>query len=345
MSTQARFKLGTTTYSFNDEYYSYIYTLDDCLRHIGSLGRQQGVELVAPQCIRTFPRVSDEFEREFKAALERYDLRPSAFGHYADLSRISGRDLTEQELVDYSLLQLEGAHRLGFPLVRFSYFAGDLPDLNKALYRLLLKDAERLNLKLAMEIHCPFNIESAAQQRVIEDVAKLNSPFVGFTIDCGTMASRVSQVCIEKFLNLGLKLEIVERMCEMWRQRTPVNEMKAEARAMGGGELGELLAVETNVYFGHGAPAAMRDMMPYIYHVHGKFFDMEDSGADPSVRYPEIVSVLIEEGYDGFITSEYEGHHWLKNRNALRQVRAHQEMIERLAAELTAPQTALAQRR
>jgi sugar phosphate isomerase/epimerase len=332
-TTSSMIRMGSTTYSFNDEYHSYECSLEGLFEKIGELGPKQGIELIGPQCIRTFPEVSEEFERIFKRSVERYNLVPSAFGHYSDMSRITGRDLTQDEMLEYSRMQLEGAKRLGFTLARLSYFSFDVEDRSKTLYRLLLPDAERLGIRLAIEIHCPHIIESAGQQRVIEDILKLNSPYVGFTLDCGTMTARMSPVCIQKFLDLGLSSKIVNRIVEMWTQRFSRAEIEAEVQAMGGGELGQLLAIESQIYFGHGEPAAMLDIMPVLFHVHGKFYNVDKSGNDDTVRYPEIIDTLVRGGYKGWISSEYEGHHWLKDRNAFGQVKAHQQLLMRLISE------------
>jgi len=340
MSTTIR--LGTTTYSFNDEYHSYDLSLESMFETIGSLGPKQGLEIIAPQCIRTYPEVSEEFERRFKHAVERYDLVPSAFGHYSDLGRIPGRNLSIEEAVEFSRIQLEGAKRLGYPLARMSYQSFDLTDRREALYRQLLPDLERLELKLAIEIHAPNIIESEQQQRVIEDVAALNSPYVGFTIDCGCMTSRVSPVCERKFLDLGVDPAIVKRVIDFWATKPSLAELRAEIEAIGGGSLVELLATETWIYFGHGKPASLRAIMPYVLHVHGKFFQVDANGNDDAVAYPEIIDILVSSGYDGWISSEYEGHHWLKNRGAYAQVQAHQRYLSRLINESEASKAAIA---
>jgi sugar phosphate isomerase/epimerase len=328
----AKIRFGSTTYSFNAEYHSYEYSLEDVFAMIGALGSQQGVELIGPQCIRGFPEVSEEFERSFRRWVEKYELVPSAFGHYSDLGRISDRDLTLEEAVSYSRVQLEGAKRLGFSLARFSYLSFDLTDRSKALYRLLLPDAERLGIRLAMEIHSPHIIESEAQRRVIDDVMSLNSPFVGFTLDCGTMTSRVSPLCVQKFLDQGVGEDIVGRILQMWEQRCTREELELAVEALGGGPLAELFALESWVYFGHGDPRAMRDLMPFIFHVHGKFYHVDDSGQDDAVRYPEIIGALVEGGYQGWISTEYEGHHWLSGVHAFRQTQAHQHLLRGLIA-------------
>lgn len=331
--TGANIRLGTTTYSFNDEYHSYDLSLETMFETIANLGEGQGLEIIGPQLIRSYPFVSEDFERRFKLTTERYGLIPSAFGHYSDLGRIAGRDLSLDEAVEFSRIQLEGAKRLGYSLARMSYQSFDLTDRREALYRQLLPDLERLEMRLAIEIHSPNIIESDAQQRVIEDVAKLDSPFVGFTLDCGCMAKRVSPVCERKFLDLGVDPGIVKRVIDFWRTRPTIEELRAEIEAIDGGSLVELLAIETWVYFGHGKPEALRDIMPYVYHVHGKFFQVDDHGNDDAIAYPEIVEILVSSGYSGWISSEYEGHHWLKDRGAFSQVKAHQDYLRRLIAE------------
>ena len=48
--------------------------------------------------------------------------------------------------------------------------------------------------------------------------------------------------------------------------------------------------------------------MPYVVHVHAKFWDMTDELTDPHVPYDAIVKTLVEGGYAGSLSSEYEGH-------------------------------------
>lgn len=334
--THANIRLGSTTYSFSAEYHSYALSLEGMFEGIGSLGVGQGIEIIAPQLIRSYPEISLAFERRFLKAVERYDLVPSAFGHYSDLGRLAGRDLSIDEAVEFSRIQLEGAKRLGYSLARMSYLGFDLPDPSHALYRQLLPDLERLGMRVAIEIHAPHIIESDAQQRVIADVAELDSPFVGFTLDCGTMTNRVSPVCQRKFLDLGLDPAIVRRLIELWARKPTLDELRREVADIGGTPLVELLAIETWVYFGHGKPEALHQILPHLFHVHGKFFQVDEHGNDDAVDYPAIIKILVDAGYDGWISSEYEGHHWLENHDAFNQVRLHQAYLRRLIEECEA---------
>ena len=62
--------------------------------------------------------------------------------------------------------------------------------------------------------------------------------------------------------------------------------------------------------FVYDNPEWLIEFIPYIIHVHGKFYDMVDDGkggyTDPNVDIENAVRVLRDNGYNGFIASEYE---------------------------------------
>ncbi|MDW8337759.1 MAG: sugar phosphate isomerase/epimerase, partial [Thermoleophilia bacterium] len=63
--------------------------------------------------------------------------------------------------------------------------------------------------------------------------------------------------------------------------------------------------------------------------VHGKFFDIRD-GREPVVPLEELIDVLVAGGYDGYISSEYEGWHWDTASDAFEMV-ARQQAVCRAA--------------
>jgi hypothetical protein len=315
------FRLGVTLYSFNDEYYNYRYSFDECMEKIGSLGPGTGVELVGPQMVRSWPEVSEEFEKRFKRLVERYNLVPTAYGGYADPEQITGRQLTAEEQADYIRIQIRSARKLGFPIIRIA---------GPVLYD-LLSYAEKLNVKMGVEIHAPLTIEDPRLQQLIEKMQKVNSPFWGLIPDCGTFASSCARPYLEKFTQMGVPAEIRGRIVDLWEKKTPLEKVFGEVKAMGGDDMAMLMALESNLYFGHGNPKAMHQIMPQIIHVHGKFFGIDPkTGDEPSVRYPEIVSVLKAGAFSGYMSSEYEGHHWMVGGDALWQIKAHHALIRRL---------------
>jgi hypothetical protein len=66
---------------------------------------------------------------------------------------------------------------------------------------------------------------------------------------------------------------------------------------------------------------------------------MTEDYVEPSIPYDEIVKVLKQGGYKGYICSEYEGNRWIQDAfpvDSIEQVRRQQEMFKKLIGEPTA---------
>jgi hypothetical protein len=79
--------------------------------------------------------------------------------------------------------------------------------------------------------------------------------------------------------------------------------------------------------------------MPYIFHIHAKFYEMQDDGSEYSIPYDKIVPVLIEGKFDGYLSSEYEGNRHIQDAfpvDSREQVRRQHAMFRRLLGETPA---------
>ncbi len=86
----------------------------------------------------------------------------------------------------------------------------------------------------------------------------------------------------------------------------------------------------------------LKSIMPYIISIHGKFYNMSEIPGRPgtyqdiALDYEGPVQFLKENGYEGYINSEYEGQRRFQDRtekeliSEVDQVRKHQEMLKRL---------------
>ena len=54
-------------------------------------------------------------------------------------------------------------------------------------------------------------------------------------------------------------------------------------------------------------PEDLIPLLPYIYCCHAKFIHMDDDFRETTIPYPEIIKVLQDHGWDGYLLSEYEG--------------------------------------
>ena len=77
--------------------------------------------------------------------------------------------------------------------------------------------------------------------------------------------------------------------------------------------------------------------MPWIRHVHGKFFGIDENGEEPSVPVRDLVRLLVENGYSGAISSEYEGWHWNNWQDPFDIIRGEQAVQRSAAADAGSP--------
>ena len=89
----------------------------------------------------------------------------------------------------------------------------------------------------------------------------------------------------------------------------------------------------------------LKAVMPYIVSVHGKFYNMSEIPGKPgyyqdiAIDYEGPIQFLKENGYEGYINSEYEGQRRFQDRGVedliseVDQVRKHQKMLRHLLGE------------
>jgi sugar phosphate isomerase/epimerase len=321
------FRLGVTLYSFSNEYCSFRWSLEDCMQKASELGKGQGLEIVGPQAHRYFPHVSDEFERQFKSAIERYQLTPTSYGSYADPGMIPGRNLTEDELVEYTIPQIKGAAKLGLPIVRLQYFVDPVVER-------LLPYAEKCRVKMGYELHVPLALESAETQGLIKHVSKISSEHLGLIPDGGLFCRTIPKMFLDEGVRNGVPQGILDRVQALWQEKASEEAAHSEIEKLGGDQISDILVARCWALFGQSDPALLSEIMPYIIHAHGKFFHMED-GAEATVRYEEFVKALVKGGYRGFMSSEFEGHQFSDTVSSFDQVKAQQALVKRYIAKYT----------
>ncbi len=78
-------------------------------------------------------------------------------------------------------------------------------------------------------------------------------------------------------------------------------------------------------------PEDLIPLLPYIYCCHAKFFEVNDDFEETMVPYKEILTVLKDNGWDGYLLSEYEGNDKYDPGYEVGQVlRRHHIMMKRI---------------
>jgi hypothetical protein len=220
--------------------------------------------------------------------------------------------------VEYIVPQLKSAAQLGFTIARLQYFS-------YTVIERLLPWAEKLNLKMGYELHVPLMIKSEKTQGLIEQIERINSPYLGLIPDTGIFTRSIPEFCLTGLRAAGVTEELVQRAIFLWNARTPNHAALEELLKLGLRK--ENIGTVERLWgsFGCSEPEELKEILPRVIHMHGKFFSMKD-GEEPDVRFEEVTKVLVENGYDGWMSSEFEGPNGV---DTFELVREQQAMIRR----------------
>ncbi|WP_316860954.1 hypothetical protein [uncultured Cohaesibacter sp.] len=318
MSVSDNFKIGVSFHSFAHEYLSFIWSFDEMMEKAAQLGG--GIEIVGPSHHRSFPFVTPEFERTFKSAVDRFGLTPVSYGSYADPFMLPDRNLSPDELYDYTVPQIEGAAKLGFEVVRLQHFASVIAER-------LVPLAEKLKIKMGYELHVPLMIESARTQELLKQIETIESEYLGVIPDAGIFARSVSSRHVQEGRDMGVPENIIKAALDLWSKSVLIDEAIEKITAMGGDKRAITWIGVIWDTFGYSNPDDLKSIMKYVKHFHGKFFHIVD-GDEPDLRYEELVHALMRYDYRGWVVSEYEGN----TDDSFAIVQAHQDMIKRYMA-------------
>ena len=322
-------KLGTTLYSLTNEFHGLQYGFGDLVAEVERRGIGPGLEVVGFQSIRGFPVITRDFEHSFKSLIEKYGLTPSCLGINADVKIRRDRAMTEDESVEYHQAQILAAATLGFPVVRCQFPAGP------AVMRRLAPFAEKHDVKLGLEIHAPATLDSEHTLPFREMYQQVNSPYLGFVPDFGSTARAIPPTVINSYIEDGVPRAAIDLALTHW-----AGEGEAGARMQGfedaarAAGLSEALIVQLSlvfVLFGRLEPEAWAEIMPQVVHIHGKFFDFDEHGQEIAIDYPRVLKVFLDGGYDGFMSSEYEGHIF-SDEGAFAKIERHHALCRNIIA-------------
>lgn len=298
--------LGLTLYSLTNEWWSRSFDLEGLIGEVSARGLGPGVEMVGFQSIRSFPDVDEAFVDDWHRIVATYGIVPTCLASNIDVALRPDRPLTEDEMVAYLDRQLLSAARLGFPIVRTQIGAPP-----KVLER-CLPTAEKYGITMGMEVHAPEGFRTPTIQRVAEFYDRIDSPLLGFIPDFSATMRAIPPGELDELLSAGLPREQVAALVEAWLgEGAPFERFgrfaaAAEAAGVDPHTVGS--AVMAFTMHGREPIDSWADYAQRIVHVHGKCYEFTDAGDEPSIDYPAIGRVLLDAGYRGWISTEWEGH-------------------------------------
>ena len=308
---------GVTLYSFTRDFHARNHSVEELVREVARRGLGPGAELVGFQSIKGFPAVTDDYVESFRALVDETGLVPTCLSANADAGLRRDRMLTDDELVDYMAPQVEAAARLGFPVVRVQISL--TPDDMERLLPL----AEKHGVRLGLEIHSHQHPKHPKILALLERYEQLGSPFLGFVPDWGATLREVPTTLLARYRRDGVDEELLQQLLATWHEHdaegAPMTEeqhgrwfgqVMGLANRYGAGDRAIEMAVNITGLFGHAEPEDWLDVLPWAVHMHGKFYEIDAAGDEPSVPVQRIVELVVENGWSGSISSEWEGFHW-----------------------------------
>lgn len=321
-------KFGTTLFSHTLEWLSRQYTLEQLLARIHAYAIGPGLEIIGFQTIRNFPNVSDEFVIELRDLMDKYELTPTCLGANIDVAIRRDRFLTTEETVDYIAAQIAAAQKLGFPVLRVQMTA------KPEVMRQLAPMAEKANVKLGMELHSPYANHHPAVIALRELYKEIDSPYLGYIPDFGTTMRDIPPGILVSFRREGMPEILIELIKEIWHADVPTPEKFGQLQVRASvlratlQQLGRLNM--TLSMFCKQPVEQWKEVMPRVVHIHGKFYGFDENGDEPSVDYAVLMRVFRDGGYDGFMSSEWEGHAYTDEFSSFEMVKQHQALCRRI---------------
>lgn len=343
-------KRSVSLYSYQDEYYNKQLDLEGCLRETAKTGAT-GVELLAEQMIRRFPLpIEDEkFREQWFGWLKKYQLEPSCYDAFLENHIYDNRTLTLSEQIEMMKRDIRLASMLGFKNLR------TLVSTPMDVIEGSLEYAEQMDVKIGLEVHAPFSLNSGWAEGYLDMIRKTNTKYFGFIPDMGIFCKNIPDVVREKARRAGASEECIkivdhayaERIAKgfvkikydldlgkanmEYRMANGMAEMMEAVKAAGGGKA-DLEYAGSSFTYSWSEPQDIIDNIDYIFHTHAKFYHVDENYVETAVAIPEVVEAFKKAGYKGYLSSEYEGGEHLRKDmevDSIEQVRRHQEALRR----------------
>lgn len=321
-------KLGITLYCFTREYCRGEMTLEDCIRKAKELGAE-GYEIVATQMIPSYPYISDSFLGEIKAMSSYYDIAPVCYAANMDRGLRGDRNLTEDEMLQRAITDVQSANKMGCHVMREQFL------LSPAAMARLAPYAEYYDVKVGIEIHNPETPYTPIMREYYETFERTGSDYLGFVPDFGLFATKPNKLYWDKALAGGVPLELLELVRDMRLADEPQEAAMAKLKEAGAPQAAFAAAQSMYGFLQFKKDCkkeleGLKEIMPYCFHMHGKFHYLSEDLVEASIPYEQILPVIQESDYKGFIVSEYEGH---ETGQALEMTARHMAMMKKLLAQ------------
>lgn len=303
----SKIKQAVSLYSLQDEYLNKRMSLEDILFFIKDSGAE-GIEILPDQMIRNAPHPSKETLEEWHGLIEKTGLTPVIADVFLNSNLYKNRTLTKRECIDLLIDEIRQASKMGIHLIRL------VSMVPYWVCEPLLPYCEKYDVAIALEIHAGMAFDVPETLAFIEEMKRLDSPYVGLVIDTGIFCTRFPRVVRNYEVNNGASPEMFDYIDTLFEKGSDLHRVVKENGGKRPEAFQQVIKTKEDQMF---APlcdgyenysfSVMDDLMPYIKHFHLKTFEMTPAGPEYSMDYKGLLAYLHERDYDGYVATEYEG--------------------------------------
>ena len=322
-------KTGISLFSLGTPYLKGELDLEGVIREAAEMGAE-GYEIVGAQMMWSYPFCSDEFLGFVEDCRQKYGIGPICYSANMDKGILPGRSLTEDEMVARAIEDIIVAHKLGCPTMREQYLLGP-----NGLKR-LVPYAEAYDVHVGIEIHNPETPISPVCLEFIEAVEETGSKHIGYVLDLGCFATKPNKPYWDRALAAGVPEEVLKKAAQLRYDDVPQDE--AMQTMMPDMEKWPILFRTVSSMYGfvqfrkscQAELDGVARMVPNLFEVHGKCHYVSEDLHEASIPYEEIIPVLANDGFEGFIVTEFEDE---GGYPAVEQTARNVAMVKKLLAE------------
>jgi len=324
----ATIQRGVSLYSYQEEYFLRTMTLEDCIKAVSDMGAT-GVEIIPEQMCNEYPDLSPAFLKKWRGWMDKYNVQPTCADAFSEALLFKNRVLSDDELVDLMERDLKVASQLGCFVIR------TLCTTPMRVIERSLPLAKKHGVKIGLEIHAPLDLGSSWFDPYQDLIDRRGTEWFGIIPDMGVFELRPSRIKAARAVRDGANAKVVQYVNDAYEAKADLKKVREEIAKMGAiaedfkwlGQVGRIL---------HTDPQVLKKHKGHIFHVHAKFYDMLPDFTDENLDYEAVVPVLKEIGYDGWLSSEYEGNRTIDDAfpvDSILQVTRQHEMFKRLIGE------------
>jgi sugar phosphate isomerase/epimerase len=311
--------------------------LDQIIGYVKGLGTN-GIEILPDQMLHGTPNPEPEEIERFRSLVKKHNVELACDDVFLNTNLFKNRNLTKRESIDLIKQEIVLANKLGFRTIRL---VSCVPDY---VLEPCLEMAERMDVSLNIEIHAGLGFGVKKTDDFINEMLRLNSPYIGMVPDTSLFCRRKPQIVADycdKVMG-GLNPELIQYVDEVFASGTDFFALSTGKGLPIDPKLDSLIRNEADKFFAwnisgyENRPLSCMDgLEKFIAHVHFKLYQMMDNGQECSIDYEEILNYLHQAGYNGYVATEYEGNRWIMPGLPVppvecEQVAAHQKLINDL---------------